>query len=84
MAIRFNSPNVFSVPRSRKRSSPRDTSMVSVLQMPASASNLSGSCLVLERIHSSMGSRWGLSLAWLLIPTATITWWTPSTAIWQL
>jgi hypothetical protein len=32
MAIRFNSPNVLSVPRSRKRSSPRHTSMVSVLQ----------------------------------------------------
>jgi hypothetical protein len=26
----------------------------------------------------------GVSRAWLLIPTATITWWAPSTAIWQL
>jgi hypothetical protein len=58
--------------------------MVSVQQQPASACNLSGSWPVLERIRSSMGSRWGVSLAWLLIPTATITWWAPSTATWQL
>ncbi len=30
------------------------------------------------------GQQMGVSRAWLLIPTATITWWAPSTAIWQL
>jgi hypothetical protein len=30
------------------------------------------------------GQQMGFPLAWLLIPTATITWWAPSTATWQL
>jgi hypothetical protein len=38
----------------------------------------------LVAILSSMGSRCSTSGGWLLTPTATITWWSLSTASWQL
>lgn len=36
--------------------------------------NLSDNWTVLAMIRTNMGSRYGASLAWLLSPTATITW----------
>ena len=56
--------------------------MLSVLQYPASMMSLSGSWPVFALICSTnrcaeakgYGSRCGASLAWLLMPMATITW----------